>query len=174
MKELTLVKNHSAAPNVTTNAQTKVIWRAMKELTLVKNLSAAQNVESHFHLENTSKNMKQNARWKRPLQWGSSIVKAEPWQWYTKTFKWDLNGLWNVKFLKITQNSWHIIDNDCKAFTSFSFQNKTRQKGLQSKCRPMLLMLASVCCYCLFATKAVTRGKKSYSGRLLTASCQRQ
>ena len=44
MKEFTLVINHSVAPSVTINAQTKVVLKGMKEPTQVKNHSAAPSV----------------------------------------------------------------------------------------------------------------------------------
>ena len=58
-----------------------------------------------------------------------------------------------LNFLKLLKIADILLIMIVKLYTSFSFQNKTRQKGLQSKCRPMLSMLASVCCYFLFATK---------------------
>ena len=42
-------KNHSAAPNVTTNAQTQVHGRDMKESTLVINHPAAPTVTTDAH-----------------------------------------------------------------------------------------------------------------------------
>ena len=76
MNTPTLVKNHSVALSVTTNAQHQVIYGDMKEPTLVKNHLVARIVKRNLQLVTVWENIKENASLRNKLSQSRSLKKS--------------------------------------------------------------------------------------------------
>ena len=114
MRESTLVRNHSAAPNVITNARHQVIWNSTLELTQVINHSLAPSVATNAQDQTNWRIMKGSTMMRNHSAAPSVNINAQHqviWRnikefmiSHSKTLKTSKNIDFSLKLKELTSN----------------------------------------------------------------------